>query len=480
MRRTLSILILIGLMGSMTFVFNNCLELEIGSLEGLSVDPITPAPIPPPPPPPVPGVANFNVSFPNKNMKTGELFSKRVTANPANYTLTCDCPGWLSFSGYDLKGTPTAAGTYNVRVWARYTNGVTSIFKNFKVFVTKAATPPPPPPPVTSCNGKAPISVIIDTDLGVKYSDPDDIQSFVHFMHQTDCLDPLAFVSSMSRQDLKRPIPSEHEKIKEWIRRVDLDHLRKKKPGLISEAEALSRVFAGNGMYGPPPTRAVTAGSNEIIKQVLSHKNTKGCSEKVWILVWGAITTTAKALHQNPSIASCIAIYQIGNWNISQDTASNDWIFNNFNNIFWIQNNESFKGMYLGREGEFGNHPYGRHNFINAHIRGKGTVYMGQKLGDAVPYARNFNDMNIFKAGDDPSWLYLLSDVRNKSVKENPGDTRSWGGSFSRPYPTTKPLFWRDVPYARAYKDHPHIQSRVNKHKVEVFTDVFLPTWRLY
>ncbi len=84
-----------------------------------------------------PPIAQFNMNFPNVSMKTGELFNKRITATPSGYSLSCEgCPSWLSFSGADLKGTPTSAGTHNVKIWAKYTNGVANIFKTFTLTVS--------------------------------------------------------------------------------------------------------------------------------------------------------------------------------------------------------------------------------------------------------------------------------------------------------------------------------------------------------
>ena len=69
------------------------------------------------------------------------------------------------------------------------------------------------------------------------------------------------------------------------------------------------------------------------------------------MLTWGSMTDLAQALHDDPSIQGKIKVYSIGAWNTQQDPAARDYVYNNFKNLWWIENDSTFRGMYVDDAG---------------------------------------------------------------------------------------------------------------------------------
>ena len=419
----------------------------------------------------------FLNEFLDRTIEVGDNFTLTLELDKEGYVLSCDCPEWLSLDGSKLEGTPLEPKeTVEISVTATYGENK-SVVGKFTLTVNEKIAVPRPAPNVTPeyCD---PIQLIVDTDLGVGDGfDPDDIQSLVSFLHQTDCLKPKAIVSTTSRSIPSGGLPGNQNKIKEWVRRVDLDYVKLNvNEFVLSQDKALNLVVQGSTTQGKPSNKRSNAGSNKIVQVIRDFKNeSNGCGpeKKIWIVVWGAITTTAQALWQDPSLAECVAVYQIGNWNILQDRASNDWLEKVFqpknSSMLLIQNNESFIGHYSGG---YQSHPdYNRKTHVTRVIRGRGTFNgFKKKLGDVYPLARvGGANYDSFKGGDDPSWLYLLAGSLGKSDIWDPSDENSWGGYFTE----VRRNFWRDVPNLT----QGHTKQRISKHRKAIFDEVYLPMW---
>ncbi|MBC6999915.1 nucleoside hydrolase-like domain-containing protein [Cytophaga sp. FL35] len=277
--------------------------------------------------------------------------------------------------------------------------------------------------------------VIIDTDLG---GDPDDIQSLFRAVHYSDILKIKGIISTPNSDKNHHPwdtIPNV-KLIKNWVKRIDVDHLRRKGyTHLMTEEELLLSVKEGSQSKGAPSTLRSSEGSNWIIATARNYTR----DQPLWILVWGSMTTTAQALHDAPDIADKIRIYYIGSTNTLHDTESRNFVFNfmekEFPNLWWIENgvlpkgsHETFRGVYhLGKqEGE-----WAYTSFINSNIRNHRSDHAGmfkEKNGDIFPTA-NY-PKNSLKEGDSPSLLYLISPVLGNVGQVNDPTQESWGGQF--------------------------------------------------
>jgi hypothetical protein len=288
--------------------------------------------------------------------------------------------------------------------------------------------------------------VLVSTDLG---GDPDDIQSLVHLLHYSDILKVEGIVSTTGPGSVPRAAL-----IREWVRRVDLDHLRRQGfTDLMHEEAVLDVIKQGATEAGAPTAGGATAGSRWIIERATAS-DPEGQDRPLWVLVWGSLTDVAQALHDAPEIADRIRIYAIGSSNTVNDPASRDFVFDGMADrwpeLWWIENGhlpklsrDTFRGYYQGgdQEGEWGNQA-----FIPENIRGRGTTRGGtfdETLGDAFPVATW--PEGALKEGDTPTFLYLLSPVVGGVGNVDDPTTESWGGRFYRPFPDLYPNYYTDL-----------------------------------
>ena len=132
----------------------------------------------------------------------------------------------------------------------------------------------------------------------------------------------------------------------------------------------------------------------------------------LWVLVWGSITDVAQAAHDDPTIKTKIRVYSIGSWNTAQDRAARDYLFTNHADMWWIESDTTFRGMYVGGDQS---DDLGNLSFVDRHVRGHGA------LG-----ALFFRKKRDLKMGDTPSLLYLLRGDTN-----NP-QSPHWGGEYEK------------------------------------------------
>ena len=128
-------------------------------------------------------------------------------------------------------------------------------------------------PPAQDNPGKpgGAFDVLIDTDLG---GDPDDIQSLFRLVHYSDILKVKGIVSTPCNQIEAHPwdtIPRK-ELISEWIRRIDVEHLRGRGyQELMTEDMLLSLVKDGSQSPGAPTAGRSSEGAEWITSQALMH-----------------------------------------------------------------------------------------------------------------------------------------------------------------------------------------------------------------
>ncbi len=277
--------------------------------------------------------------------------------------------------------------------------------------------------------------VIIDTDLG---GDPDDIQSLFRAVHYSDIIKIKGIVSTPNTDITHHPWDTiEHKKlIKNWIKRIDVEHLRKNGyEDLMREEDLLNVIKAGANKPGGPAATKGTEGSEWIIKTARNYTR----ENPIWILVWGSITTTAQALYDAPDIADKIRIYYISSSNTLHDTASRDFVYNFMKNdypeLWWIENgilpkgsHETFRGVYQSgiQDGE-----WSFTKFTDFNIRNHGSDHnalFDVKCGDVFPLANS--PKNSLKEGDSPSLLFLISPVIGGVGNVDDPTQESWGGQF--------------------------------------------------
>ena len=307
--------------------------------------------------------------------------------------------------------------------------------------------------------------VYVSTDLG---GDPDDIQSLYRLIHYSDILRVEGIGSCTGPGSTPRA-----NVIREWIQRVDADHLRARGYSeLLTESALLSGVTQGATTPGRPSGDRSTDASRQIIECARSESD-----EVLWVLVWGSITDVAQALFEAPDIVDRVRIHFIGSSNTENDPESRDWVYAFMSNpcpsLWWIENGvmpkrsrDTFRGVYQGGEqsGEWGNIA-----FIETHIRGKGSTHDGlfeEVCGDAFPVAGSPKE--TLKEGDSPTMLYLLSPVFGNVGDVNDPSAEGWGGTYARPEPERFPNYFTDLE-----ADAETCQATISKWRLD-----YLSHWR--
>ncbi len=281
--------------------------------------------------------------------------------------------------------------------------------------------------------------VIISTDIGG--SDPDDYQSMVHFLVYADRFDIEGLISSP-------PNAGRKEHIDEVIFAYKKDYSKLKKYSRSfprpSDLLKVTKQGAINVQNGDKP-EDLSEGAKWIIK--MAKKKDK---RPLYIQVWGSMTDVAQAVHHDPSIKNKIRVYYIGSWNTDQDEKSRDYLYNHHPDLWWIENNTTFRGMYLGgiQDGEWNNVA-----FVEKYVKGHGA--MGELF---------WEKKKDIKMGDTPAVLYFLHGDPNNPEGE------SWGGSFVKTGHGAH--YWTDNPDPTFIENNRPGAKTVNKHR-----KAFLEDW---
>jgi hypothetical protein len=255
--------------------------------------------------------------------------------------------------------------------------------------------------------------VVVSTDIGG--SDPDDYQSMVHFLLYADVLEVEGLIASPPGAGRARHVlevidayETDYAKLRSWS--VDYPT-----PQRLREVTRQGAVDSAppEGYSGP------TDGSRWIVARARAEDR-----RPLWILVWGSITDVAQALHDAPDAARKIRVVSIGAWNTRHDRAARDYVFRAHPELWWIESDTAFRGMYLGgvQDGDLSNR-----RFLQQHVGGHGA------LGDLLVAKKD-----VLKMGDTPSVLYLLRGDPDDPSAEH------WGGAYVRKDP--RRTRWTDDP----------------------------------
>lgn len=270
-------------------------------------------------------------------------------------------------------------------------------------------------PPGGALSGETP-RVIVLSDIGTK-PDPDDFQSLVHLLLYADVIDIEGLIGSTKWRG------DNMEAIREGITAYEEDYANLQSHSQNFPTPDYLRSATKKGATQPAPDQGYrtkgTEGSNWIIER--AHADDP---RPLWITVWGAITDVAQAVHDDPSIKEKIRVYSIGSWNTTQDQAARDYLYDHHTDLFWIESDEAFRGMWAGgdQSGEFAGEA-----FVKKHIKGHGALggYYWEHRS-APPVAKNPKWDYYLREGDTPSWLYLVRGDPDDPEKEH------WGGQYKK------------------------------------------------
>lgn len=280
--------------------------------------------------------------------------------------------------------------------------------------------------------------VIVSTDIGG--SDPDDFQSMVHILLYADTLNMEGLISSP-------PFEGRSEHINEVIDAYATDYPNLVKHSAKYPTPAFLQSITKQGSVEPQAgsiPEQPSEGADWIIEEAMEKSD-----KPLYILVWGSITDVAQAIHQQPDIKKYIRVYSIGSWNTRQDENARNYLYTNHPDLWWIENNTTFRGMYMGgyQENEFGNE-----RFVETHVKGHGA------LGELF-----WQKKKDIKMGDTPSVLYLLN-----GNPDNP-EGKSWGGSFVKTGHGEH--YWTDNPVDSLECNNRDGSVTVNKHRKAYLQD---------
>lgn len=287
----------------------------------------------------------------------------------------------------------------------------------------------------TFCQDKIP--VIVSTDIGG--DDPDDQQSLVHFLLYADRFEVLGIISSP-------PGKGQLIDIEEVIEAYEQDFPKLKASGMEYPSPVQLRNISSQGekeiQTSEIPER-LSSGAEFMAKQILDY------GKPVYVLIWGSITDLAQAIHFYPEIKPLIRVYSIGSWNTQQDQKSRDYLWNNHPDFWWIENNTTFRGMYIGG---IQDDPWGNISFVETSLKDFGSL--GKLFYEKKP---------DIKMGDTPSVLYLLN-----GNPEDP-ESESWGGSFIKN--PERPNYWTDRQDSELIENNRPGAKTVNRHRMEYLMD---------
>lgn len=281
--------------------------------------------------------------------------------------------------------------------------------------------------------------VIINTDIGG--SDPDDYQSMIHLLLYADTLDIVGLISSPPHNGRKK-------NILEVIDAYEKDYPKLKRSNREYPSAGYLRSVT---VQGALQTQQSVIPQDEISEgaQLIINEAKRRDSRPLYILVWSSITDVAQAIHAAPDIQSKIRVYYIGAWNTQQDTNARNYVYNDHPELWLIENNTTFRGMYMGG---YQKDDYGNAGFIDTHIKNMGALgaLFFQKKGD-------------IKMGDTPSVLYLL-----KGDASNP-ESESWGGRFRKTQHGVN--YWTDLQQPEYAESGKAGAKTVSKWRIEYLND---------
>ncbi len=339
--------------------------------------------------------------------------------------------------------------------------------------------------------------VIVSTDIGG--GDFDDHQSLIHFLLYANILDIRGFISSP-------PFGDEEAFTEVWnAYGLDYDDLNSCIGAGYPTKQHLKDLMiigyvdeSGNQLVRPssglpqspdkqplhPKARAVNPGADLIVTEAKNASSTS----PLYVLAWGGLADVAQALfilnEEGTTVAqnaiNNIRLYSIGSWNTENDKVSREYVYNNFSNLWWIESDATFFGMFKIKSlkdskpsfyGDDAN--YGKLGFIDNNIRNHGELgkLYGQVSDDPTMNGR-------LKEGDSPSFLYMISNLVSGNIGNLDDPTAdSWGGAYVKPVPAHGSHYWTDNKNPALKEDNfgccevTYGAKTVNKYRIQMLDD---------
>jgi hypothetical protein len=255
--------------------------------------------------------------------------------------------------------------------------------------------------------------VIVSSDIGG--TDPDDIQSMVHFLLYADMFDVEGIVSSPWGAGRREHILQVIDRYAQDYPALKAHSDRYPAPDVLRGVAKQGAIDGSSGSGVGRPTE----GSEWIVT----------CARRpdprpLWVLVWGGIEDLAQALHDAPDILPKLRVYFVGGPNKMWSVDAYDYIETHHPDLWMIEANSTYRGWFVGgdQSGEWDNRA-----FAAIHAKGRGA------LGDFFAGILG----GVLKMGDSPSVGYLLS-----GASPDPG-RGGWGGRFVPVWPDRKTAFTR-------------------------------------
>jgi Cellulose-binding Sde182, nucleoside hydrolase-like domain len=277
-----------------------------------------------------------------------------------------------------------------------------------------------------SCQAGETPRVVIFTDINIESGDPDDRQSLIHL---------LWYANELQIQGI---IPDR------WnARSVEACNLV-----IDAYAEDFRNYsFHSKNYPAPEVLRKIVANDLEEAFNIFNAAVTDTCSP-LYVLVWGNMKVISKILLTHPEYFQNIRLITIGTGLMLEKDIKNlpkncekskaceqlNWngfgrnaIYDNpqFNDMWWIEINWTYSGMFLGEEPKNMFHKLSKYGDLGKHIK------------DVV---KNESWAQYFRVGDTPSVLYVIDsdhDINNPTQS-------SWAGRFVKPFPARKPNYYTD------------------------------------
>jgi len=262
--------------------------------------------------------------------------------------------------------------------------------------------------------------VLISTDIGG--NDKDDAQSMIHALLYADEVDYRGFVATSSDASGVDGITPMNKIIDVYAQ--DLPNLLQ--AGDYPDADAMRDLVVQGANTGDWPGK-LSEGAALIIEEAKKASP----DDPLYLLTWGPIHDVARALYEAPEIVENVRVYSV--YGYGQDSDNPDafnWMKEaiandaDYRELWWIDAAETFRGMYVGSEGQ--NDPGRNLDWVKNNVDGHGA------LGELFYHEYSFdlyggNSPDGLKMGDTPSLLYLLDAVSNDDPTLS-----SWGGSFEK------------------------------------------------
>lgn len=269
--------------------------------------------------------------------------------------------------------------------------------------------------------------VFIFTDINIDSGDPDDRQSLVHLLWYADELRIEGVIPERWNASGLEACQLAANAYSEDYRNYNFKEKGFPKPKDINKLFALNR--------------------EDAIRRFLQAASVE--NDPLYVLIWGNMRLFGEALQSKPEVWKNIRVITIGtdlmmeeyrkhipeNWETTEKPCEQyNWnghgrneIFNDprFNNIWWLEINWTYEGMFTGEEPREMFHKLSEYGALGRHLK---------------EVVKNETWAQYFRVGDTPSVLYVIDPGHDLN---NPTQS-SWAGKFIKPFPEKRPNYYAD------------------------------------